>query len=222
MISKLSAAHAALEIIDELGLEGLSLQRVARRMGVKAPSLYHHFSGKSDLLAEVARCMLLDIEAPRPDPEHWEDTFVELCVATRRNILKHPHAAPLLLRFFPRNLLLGAYEYWSANCPYPPEVQMLLHEGAEKLCFGSALFEAASRASGVEPMPHFAPRRYPALARALRANPHDEEALFIEVVRAFVAGIRLRVEGSKAPGPAPAASRGKRISSKPPRGKTKR
>jgi TetR/AcrR family transcriptional regulator, tetracycline repressor protein len=193
-ISKDSAARAALAVIDKKGLDALSLEQVARRIGVKAPSLYHHFHGKSDLLAEVARCILLDIEAPRPDAAHWEETFVALCVATRRGILRHPNAAPLLLQFFPRNVLLGAYNFWSAQCPYPAEIQMLLLEGAEKLCFGSALFAASSRASGVKPMPHFEARRYPALARAMSANPYDEEAQFIAVVRAFVEGIRLRAD----------------------------
>ena len=44
LISRDLCAQAALRIIDEDGLEALSLEKLARELGVKAPSLYHHFS----------------------------------------------------------------------------------------------------------------------------------------------------------------------------------
>jgi len=64
LISREGAARAALAVIDQHGLEGWSLDEVARALGVRAPSLYQHFKGKSDLLAEVAMLILKDIPAP--------------------------------------------------------------------------------------------------------------------------------------------------------------
>ena len=191
LISRKRAARAALSVIDVQGLSSLSLELVARRLGVKAPSLYYHFKNKSELLAEVARLLLVDIEAPKFDRTNWDETLIDLCKATRRMILQHPNAAPLLLRYFPRNILLSAYDLWISVCPYPPEDKLAILEGTEKLTFASALFEASARANAIEPMPQFDPAEFPALAEAMRANPHDEEQLFEETVRRFLMGFRV-------------------------------
>src|SRR3546814_5429424 len=61
-------------------------------------------------------------------------------------------------------------------------------DGLEKLTFGSALFEAAYRSRGIEPMPQFDRNRLPQLSEALRANHLDGEALFIATVRQYLDG----------------------------------
>ena len=188
IISTERAARAALGVIDVRGLDALSLELVANRMGIKAPSLYYHFKGKTELLAEVARLLLLEVKIPEETEGDWRDRMIALSVATRRSILQHPNAAPLLLQFFPRHLLLGSYEHWIRDYPLPPDQHMIFVEGLEKLTFGSALFEAACRARGVEPMPQFDHARYPHLAEALRTNALDDEALFIETLRRFIDG----------------------------------
>ncbi|WP_051361869.1 TetR/AcrR family transcriptional regulator [Solimonas soli] len=175
-------------VIDVRGLEALSLELVAHRLGVKAPSLYYHFRQKAELLAEVARLILLDAKAPRNPSTDWKETMIALCVATRHSILQHPNAAPLLLQFFPRHLLIASYDYWVTICPLPMEHRMVLVEGLEKLTFGSALFEAACRARGVEPMPPFDHKELPQLAAALRASHLDGEALFVAAIRRYLDG----------------------------------
>lgn len=192
-ISRESATRIALEIIDADGLEALSLETVARRLGVKAPSLYYHFRDKAELLAEVARFVLLDLglEGGLP-PEPWEEAMVRVCIATRRTLLRHPNAAPLLLKFFPRHIMLGGYDRWVASCPYPRETHMTLLEGTEKLTYASALFAAAAQARGMPAMPEVDRARFPHLARAMDANPHDAEALFEATIRTYLAGFRAR------------------------------
>jgi len=191
LISRERAAREALSIIDIHGLDALSLDLVANRLGVKSPSLYYHFKKKSELLAEVARLILMEVEAPSPDGDDWKDALVRLSVATRRSILQHANAAPLLLQFFPRYILLAGYDRWVAPCPLPPEKHLILIEGTEKLTFGVALFEAAHRARGMEPMPAFDRNKLPSVARAIRANILAEEDLFIATLRAFLDGLEL-------------------------------
>lgn len=188
LISRERATRAALELIDIHGLDTLTLGHVARRIGVRAPSLYHHFHDKAELLSEVARLLLVDIDLPADDGTDWDDALIQLCVATRRSILQHPNAAPLMLQFFPRHLLLAGYDHWVRHCPLRAEDWMVMIEGTEKLTFGSALFEAAYRSRGIEPMPAFPPERLPYLAQAVRSNPHDDEGLFIAALRCFLAG----------------------------------
>jgi len=188
-ITREGATLAALAIIDAEGLESLSLELVARRLGVKAPSLYHHFRDKAELLAEVARFVLMDLGEAGDDGD-WEEAMVRLCIATRRTLLKHPNAAPLLLQFFPRHIMLRGYDRWVASCPYPAETHMTLLEGTEKLTYASALFAAAAQARGMPAMPEVDAERLPHLARAMAANPHGPEALFEQVIRRYLAGFR--------------------------------
>ena len=169
------------------------MELVARALGVKAPSLYYHFRDKAELLAEVARYVLLDLGPPvGGEATDWDEAMVAVCLATRRTLLKHPKATPLLLQFFPRHITLKGFDHWIANCPYPPEVRMTLLEGTEKLTYASALFEAAAQARGVPPMPAVDPDRLPHLAEALAANPYDAEGLFEQAIRTFLAGFRAR------------------------------
>jgi TetR/AcrR family tetracycline transcriptional repressor len=47
-------ADTALKLLNETGLEGLTLRAIARELDVKAPALYWHFKDKQALLDEMA------------------------------------------------------------------------------------------------------------------------------------------------------------------------
>lgn len=193
LISRENAAEAALAVIDEVGLAKLSLVRVAQKLGVQPPSLYHHFTDKAALLEEVARLLLLNLPGLEKTELPYEERIVTLCVSARRSLLRHPNAAVLMLQFFPRHLLLAAYNEAAAGDPYPPEFHMAVIEGTEKLTFGSALFAAAAQARGIPPMPEADREKLPRLALALDANPFDdEESLFVETLRIFFTGVAER------------------------------
>lgn len=186
-------------VIDEHGLEGFNLALVAKRLGVKAPSLYHHFKDTNEIPAQVARLVLLDVPTLEPKDETWQEMLIARCVETRRLLLRHPRAAVLILHFFPRHLLLSAYEKAAGEQPFADDVRMSVIEGSEKLTYGSALFEAAARVEGVVPMPTVDPAAYPELSRAISANPFDNEALFAETLQMYLAGVAQRV-GSQSVG----------------------
>ena len=194
-ITRRIAAKAALAEIDARGLEELSLGNVAARMGVKAPSLYHHFADKDDLLAETARQLLAEGKLPEAvEGLDWREELVRISCASRRSILKHPQAAGLLLRFFPRRLLMGAYARWAevlALNGVPAEWRMVVLEGSEKLTFGSALFAAAMKIRRIEPFRLQDAERYPFLAEAHEANSLDDEQTFVAELRAFLHGVPL-------------------------------
>lgn len=183
------ATKAALAVIDDEGLEGFSLNLVARRMGVKAPSLYYHFKDKAELLAEVARFILLDTPFRPELAESWEERALLLCIETRRGLLKHPNAAPLILQFFPRHMLLKAYEDAARDYPQVPGMTLAMLEATEKLTYGSALFAAAARVRGVPSLPPVDPERFPLLAKAVR-DGGDDEQVFVDAMRMLLAGIR--------------------------------
>ncbi|SER37536.1 transcriptional regulator, TetR family [Streptomyces sp. yr375] len=47
-------ADTALKLLNDVGLDGLSLRAIARELDVKAPALYWHFKDKQALLDEMA------------------------------------------------------------------------------------------------------------------------------------------------------------------------
>ncbi|HET6536842.1 MAG TPA: helix-turn-helix domain-containing protein [Sphingopyxis sp.] len=193
LITRNNAAEAALEVIDEHGLEALSLSLVAKKLGVSPPSLYHHFKDKAELLQEVVRGLLVRMPNTDPSIQTFEERIIARAVATRRNLLDHPNAAPLILRYFPRHMLLAAYNRAAAEEPYPCEVQMTVIDAVEKYTYGTALFEASARSRGIPPMPEVNEEKYPDLTRAIKSNIFSDEEMFIESLRMMLAGVRVRV-----------------------------
>jgi len=193
LISKDASARAALEIIDAEGLEALSLERLAKELGVRAPSLYHHFADKAEILARVARLVALEVPVPpEPSTDNWQEWMVEMCVGFRRAIMAHPNAAPLLLRYYPRQFMLSSYERASRvldQVGVPMELHIVIIEGVDKLTLGSGLYGAYRKATGQSEFPAVDPDRDPMLARALEANPFGEEEAFAETVRSFLRGV---------------------------------
>lgn len=196
LISRSNAAQAAIAVLDDVGMEGFSLALVAKKLSVQPPSLYHHFKDKNELLQEVVRELLAGLPPLINAMHPFEERLVNVCVVTRRTLLQHPNAAMLILQFFPRRLLLAAYEAAVAADPLPPEYHLAVIEGTEKLTFGSSLFAAAAMSRGIKHMPEFDAAKLPNLARAITANPLDDEALFAETIRCFLTGIAERARTS--------------------------
>ena len=194
LLSRERVADTALAIIDANGLEGLSLERLAEELGVKAPSLYYHFKDKAEILAEVARRVLVEAPIPRPrDDAPWTEWFAQVSLSARAAILKHRNAAPLLHEFLARDLLVNLYENAAAyleQVGIPVERHILILEGLETLTVSGAVAEAASKAPDGSRAIFAAidPAEQPALARALAANPWSADALFAESVRSFLVG----------------------------------
>lgn len=187
IITKAGAAQAALEIIDDQGLDKLSLQVLAKHLGVKAPSLYYHFKNKAELLASIAKMILNGPATLKTNPdEDWKQAMIDVSLTARRSLMKHPNAAPLLLEFFPRHIMLPAYDHWTSHYPVKPELKLIILDGLEKLTFGSALLGSMSRAKGLAPIPEFEPEDFPSMAQTVRANNMNEEELFVEVIRRFL------------------------------------
>jgi AcrR family transcriptional regulator len=61
-LDRLTVVETALRLLNETGLEGLSLRRIATELDVKAPALYWHFDSKQALLDEMATEILRGME----------------------------------------------------------------------------------------------------------------------------------------------------------------
>jgi AcrR family transcriptional regulator len=92
--------ETALRLIDRSGLESLSMRALAAALGVKAGSIYYHFSSKEELLTGIAEFLFRKV-GRLPDGDDWTDRVKGTFVQFRAFVQAHPNAAPLLLRDLP-------------------------------------------------------------------------------------------------------------------------
>jgi TetR/AcrR family tetracycline transcriptional repressor len=88
--------RAGLRLLDEVGLEGHTLRRLAKELGVKAPALYWHFENKQELLDEMATTMLRDLVEEMEPPGHdepWTEYVVGSAWDLRRMLLGYRDGA---------------------------------------------------------------------------------------------------------------------------------
>ncbi|AOR32473.1 TetR family transcriptional regulator [Streptomyces fodineus] len=77
-------AGTALRLLNEVGLDGLTLRAIAKELDVKAPALYWHFKDKQALLDEMATEMYRRMVADAAlDPA---DTWQERLLKTNRGL----------------------------------------------------------------------------------------------------------------------------------------
>jgi AcrR family transcriptional regulator len=81
--------EAALRVMDEEGLEAVSMRRVAREVGVEAMSLYHHVEDKEDLLDGICERVMAEFEFPEP-VDDWAENCRRGARAWRRLLQAHP------------------------------------------------------------------------------------------------------------------------------------
>jgi TetR/AcrR family transcriptional regulator, tetracycline repressor protein len=70
-LTRAAIVDEAIRLINEDGLEGVSLRRLAARLDVKAASLYWHFKDKADLLAGMAELTFLRCLDSVPAHREW-------------------------------------------------------------------------------------------------------------------------------------------------------
>lgn len=92
---------AATELLADRGYAGCSIAAVSARAGVSAGTVYNHFSGKSELVADVFRTVVTrEVEAVR-SAVRGEDSIVERTIALIETFagraLKSPRLAYALL-----------------------------------------------------------------------------------------------------------------------------
>jgi TetR/AcrR family tetracycline transcriptional repressor len=90
-------AATAREMIDEVGVEKLTMRAVAARLDVSAMALYHHVEDKDELLRLVGDDILGHIELPDPDSGDWRELFTSISMAAVDALLAVPGLSSVLL-----------------------------------------------------------------------------------------------------------------------------
>jgi TetR/AcrR family transcriptional regulator, tetracycline repressor protein len=94
-----TVVHAALHVVDEVGLDGLTVRRLAASLEIQNQSLYWHFTNKQELLNCMAELMITDAfaELRHPGPEEgWADWLAAFARRFRKTLLAHRDGARIL------------------------------------------------------------------------------------------------------------------------------
>ena len=87
----------ALKIIDEGGVEALSMRRLGQALDRNPMAIYRHAADKDALLDAVVEQVLSELVVPREPDDDWETTLRRTAHAFRRLALAHPNLVPLLV-----------------------------------------------------------------------------------------------------------------------------
>lgn len=85
--------EAAFALLDEEGLEGVTLRKVAARLGIRAPSLYWHFESKQALVDAMADALIDDVASDIPAGQGWRATLQQIAREFRRAFKAHRDGA---------------------------------------------------------------------------------------------------------------------------------
>jgi TetR/AcrR family tetracycline transcriptional repressor len=89
-LTKAVIVQAALDLLDEAGMDGLTVRALASRLGVQAPALYWHVRSKQDLLDEMATEVwrqIGEVMAGLPAGLPWREVMTTYAATVRRELL---------------------------------------------------------------------------------------------------------------------------------------
>ena len=98
-LSRERIVATAVELLDAEGLDGLTMRRLADRLGSGVMSLYWHVDNKEDVF-DLSLDSVLDYRGPSQtaEPPDWREDVVHMLEDWRASMLHHPWSASLLPR----------------------------------------------------------------------------------------------------------------------------
>jgi TetR/AcrR family tetracycline transcriptional repressor len=95
-LGRTQVVETAVVLLDEVGLESLTLRKVATRLGVQAPALYWYVKSKQDLLDQIAVAIAAEPpERPPPAREAWHNRLARHAHEVHELLLRHRDGAML-------------------------------------------------------------------------------------------------------------------------------
>lgn len=87
--------EAAIELADEVGIDSLTIRKLAAQLDVGTMTIYHHVPSKDEIIDGMVEIVFSEIEQP-PSEEDWKSAIRQRCVSAREVLNRHPWAAPLM------------------------------------------------------------------------------------------------------------------------------
>jgi AcrR family transcriptional regulator len=85
----------AFSLADRIGIDALTIRKLAAELGVKPMTIYHHVPSKDAIVDGMVERVFAEIDLP-PEGLPWTQAVRLRCLSARRVLNRHPWAAPLL------------------------------------------------------------------------------------------------------------------------------
>jgi TetR/AcrR family transcriptional regulator, tetracycline repressor protein len=96
-LTRTSVVDRAMRLADAVGLDALTIRKLAQELGVTPMALYWHFHSKDELLDGLAERVWSEIDINVDDAAPWPDQLRALLESLLRVLRAHPAAPALLL-----------------------------------------------------------------------------------------------------------------------------
>lgn len=145
-LSRDHVLDSAVALADDVGIEALTIRRLAAVIGTKPMTIYRHVPSKEEIIDGMVERVFAEIERPGSDGD-WLAALRRRCVSAKAALNRHPWAVPLMdSRTSPGPETLGHHEAVVA-CLRRGGLswQMVAHANAmlDAFTYGFALQEAA-------------------------------------------------------------------------------
>lgn len=147
---------ATLDLIDDAGVEGVSMRKLGARLGVEAMTLYHHVSNKDALFdLVVERVTMRAAATDEAEGKRWRERLEGFARRYRGALIARPRVLPLISTRPIRSpeavaqfmaALTGMVEEG-----FEPKVAYFTLHAVVMLVIGMAMAEAGEHPKGAEP-----------------------------------------------------------------------
>jgi len=86
---------AAVRLADAIGVEALTIRKLAAELDVKPMTIYHHVPNKEAILDGMVDVVFDEIDLPPTDLD-WKQAIRRRAASAREVLARHPWAAPLM------------------------------------------------------------------------------------------------------------------------------
>jgi AcrR family transcriptional regulator len=95
-LSRNRILETALGLVDEGGLDALSMRKLGQALGFEAMSLYNHVANKDEVIDGILDLVLEEGEPPSPSGD-WDDAVRESAISVHNALRRHPWAPPVVM-----------------------------------------------------------------------------------------------------------------------------
>jgi TetR/AcrR family tetracycline transcriptional repressor len=197
--------RAALDLLNEVGIDALSTRKLADRLGVQSPTLYWHFKSKAALLDAMSAAVMLESRARFAPEQHacWQDWLMADGRSFRRALLAYRDGARLHAGTRPGEAQRGSIEArlrLLCAAGFTPGAATLLMMSVGRFVVGWVLEEQSAQQPDAPPSARAAgpdAAQYPLLAAGWAATVGaDADAVFERALRLLVDGARHEPHGT--------------------------
>ncbi|MGN5237566.1 MULTISPECIES: TetR family transcriptional regulator [unclassified Rhodococcus (in: high G+C Gram-positive bacteria)] len=196
ILSRELIRDTTLRLVDEHGLDSLSMRKIATELGVRAPSLYSHYANKDELLDDIASTIAVSVDVSGFASDDWQGALRTWATSYRDALAAHPNMVPFLA-YGPSDRPVAldradAVHGGLTRAGWPPRTATMIGASIKYIVVGSAI---TSFAGGFIDDIDTYNERYPHLSQAHRLREYAAEIdqdSFELVLETFLSGLTLQ------------------------------